>query len=620
MIHTFPKELCLHPGQTKNMIESLFSQHGICSASIQRIPYLTHWDKFHEMIDKSTNIYNGIADEKIKTFIVSGDSLTISWVTTIMFFVCPGCKQSSLGKVWIMTAQVDYLLTGIQRKWDRQFFDGAIFFTIHSKQIPGHNEFLKFIKPPWIQEDGFFPLFWEQVFDCSLPSSGLTVVDGNICTGEDKLEDIPGSLFEVQLTGHSYGIYNAVYILAQALHALFLLQSSHGDLMKPKLLHYEDAQPWKRQKVGKVDPDALKGQELVINKEMIIWHRSFNQDSFRFLPWSQLSFLHAPFFHFSQIRHENTGQEIEVGGSATKKLITNLKPQTSYRFSLVGQRSEKGDLQQKVVVSTAANMLSRKPEVSYRHEIDGNVIVTLPDVRTSDPPVQAYYIVVLPLKKTKSGQFQNPYNSPEEMDLEELIQQISRLQRRSLRHSRQLDPHKAYIAARVHVLPSIFTLGDMKRYDNFENKALEAGQKYVIFILAVLQTNEPMYAASPFSDPIQMDSSDPQPKIEGEEGLIWVIGPVLAVVFIICIVIAILLYKNKPDSKRKDSEPRIKCLLNNAEITPHHPKDPVEMRRINFQTPGNQLHATLPLLLDGCMLLIPLHALAKFCSQRHTHV
>lgn len=46
-------------------------------------------------------------------------------------------------------------------------------------------------------------------------------------------------------------------------------------------------------------------------------------------------------------------------------------------------------------------------------------------------------------------------------------------------------------------------------------------------------------------------------------------------------------------SKRKDSEPRTKCLLNNAEITPHHPKDPVEMRRINFQTPGNWLQTSL---------------------------
>ncbi|OCU00259.1 hypothetical protein XELAEV_180060317mg, partial [Xenopus laevis] len=37
--------------------------------------------------------------------------------------------------------------------------------------------------------------------------------------------------------------------------------------------------------------------------------------------------------------------------------------------------------------------------------------------------------------------------------------------------------------------------------------------------------------------------------------------------------------------KRKNSDPRTKCLLNNAEIAPHHPTDPVEMRRVNFQTP-----------------------------------
>ncbi|XP_062816774.1 receptor-type tyrosine-protein phosphatase S isoform X2 [Anolis carolinensis] len=294
-----------------------------------------------------------------------------------------------------------------------------------------------------------------------------------------------------------------------------------------------------------------------------------------------------------KIRQENSGQEVEVDGRLTKKLITNLRPHTSYRFSLTPRRSDKGDLQQKVEVMTAANLMSKKPVVSYRHEMDGNVVLHLPEAKSADFPAQAYYVVVVPLKKTRSGQFQNLYNTPEEMDLEELVQEISRLQRRSLRHSRQLDPHKPYVAARFYSLPSVFILGDMKRYDGFENKALEAGQKYVVFVLAVLRTNEAVYAASPFSDPIQMDSADPQPKIEGEEGLIWVIGPVLAVVFIICIVIAILLYKNKPDSKRKDSEPRIKCLLNNAEIAPHHPKDPVEMRRINFQTPDSGLSSPL---------------------------
>ncbi|XP_046760512.1 receptor-type tyrosine-protein phosphatase S isoform X15 [Gallus gallus] len=286
------------------------------------------------------------------------------------------------------------------------------------------------------------------------------------------------------------------------------------------------------------------------------------------------------------------GLNVDVDGRTTKKLITNLKPHTFYNFVLMNRGNSMGGLQQNVAAWTAANMLSRKPEVTHKPDADGNVVVILPDVKSS-VAVQAYYIVVVPLRKSRGGQFLNPLGSPEEMDLEELIQDIARLRRRSLRHSRQLDFPKPYIAARFRSLPNHFVLGDMKHYDNFENRALEPGQRYVIFILAVLQEPEATFAASPFSDPIQLDNPDPQPIIDGEEGLIWVIGPVLAVVFIICIVIAILLYKNKPDSKRKDSEPRTKCLLNNAEITPHHPKDPVEMRRINFQTPDSGLSSPL---------------------------
>uniref|UniRef100_A0A493SXT8 Receptor-type tyrosine-protein phosphatase S n=2 Tax=Anatinae TaxID=2068716 RepID=A0A493SXT8_ANAPP len=282
------------------------------------------------------------------------------------------------------------------------------------------------------------------------------------------------------------------------------------------------------------------------------------------------------------------GLNVDVDGRTTKKLITNLKPRTFYNFVLMNRGNSMGGLQQNVAAWTAADMLSRKPEVTHKPDADGNVVVILPDVKSS-VPVQAYYIVVVPLRKSRGGQFLNPLGSPEEMDLEELVQDIARLRRRSLRHSRQLDFPKPYIAARFRSLPSHFILGDMKHYDNFENRALEPGQKYVIFILAVLQEPEATFAASPFSDPIQLDNPDPQPIIDGEEGLIWVIGPVLAVVFIICIVIAILLYKNK----RKDSEPRTKCLLNNAEITPHHPKDPVEMRRINFQTPDSGLSSPL---------------------------
>ncbi|XP_039182640.1 vomeronasal type-2 receptor 26-like [Crotalus tigris] len=302
-------------------MESLFSRHGICSASTKRIPFLSYWDKFFEMLETWKNIYKHIIDEKTNIFVMCGESLTIAWLTEIIFWLSPGHEQSSLGKVWIMTAQMDYLLTGMIKKWDRQFFDGAICFKVHSKEIPGFKEFLKFIKPPWIQGDDFFPLFWEQVFDCSLPSPSLTKLVNPFCTGQERLEDIPGALFEVQMSGHSYSIYNAASVLAQALHALFLLRSNHRHFLRHKLSKYKDSQPWQlhqflkgmkfnnslgetltfydqkkmeggfdiinivvfpnstfqRHKIGKVDPDALKGKEIVINEDMIVWHRSFNQ-------------------------------------------------------------------------------------------------------------------------------------------------------------------------------------------------------------------------------------------------------------------------------------------------------------------------------------------------------
>lgn len=54
-----------------------------------------------------------------------------------------------------------------------------------------------------------------------------------------------------------------------------------------------------------------------------------------------------------------------------------------------------------------------------------------------------------------------------------------------------------------------------------------------------------MFATSPYTDTVMTPELvvDPLPVETGGDGLIWVVGPVLAVVFIICIVIAILLYK-----------------------------------------------------------------------------
>ncbi|XP_045077682.1 receptor-type tyrosine-protein phosphatase S-like isoform X28 [Coregonus clupeaformis] len=280
------------------------------------------------------------------------------------------------------------------------------------------------------------------------------------------------------------------------------------------------------------------------------------------------------------------GQSVEVDGKLTQKLITGLQPETQYSFLLTNRGNSAGGLQHRVSTMTAPDILRTKPYLIGKTNLDGKVTVELPSVQTSEK-VRGYYIVVVPLKKQRTGKFLKPWDSPDEMNLEELLKEINRTSR-GLRFRRQAEP-KAYIAAYFKDLPTDFTLGDTKIYGDFENKQLANGQEYIFFVLAVLEISEnTMYATSPYSDPLVSADLDPQPIIDEEEGLIWVVGPVLAVVFIICIVIAILLYKSsKPDRKRAESEARKGSLPNSKEMLSHNPTDPVELRRMNFQTPGS---------------------------------
>uniref|UniRef100_A0A3Q1CN66 protein-tyrosine-phosphatase n=1 Tax=Amphiprion ocellaris TaxID=80972 RepID=A0A3Q1CN66_AMPOC len=253
-------------------------------------------------------------------------------------------------------------------------------------------------------------------------------------------------------------------------------------------------------------------------------------------------------------------QKMDVDARQMRVLITGLRHNTTYEFRVTCQESMDGGPRHRVVARTAPLILVKKPKL--------------------DIYAENFYVVVVPLKRTP-GTVKNLKN-PDEMDMEELLREVTP-KRRSRRQLAQLDQSKPYIIACFRRLPSSFTVGSDHSHSICENKPLEPGQEYVFFLLAELNATK-MFATSPYTDTVMTKELlvDPLP-VEPGDGLIWVVGPVLAVVFIICIVIAILLYKNR---KRKESEPRTKCLLNNADITPHHPTDPVEMRRINFQTPA----------------------------------
>ncbi|KAM6451843.1 vomeronasal type-2 receptor 26-like [Liasis olivaceus] len=226
-------------------MEPLLSQHRICSAWTEMMPQKTHWDKLSDMVELASNIFITLSDNKTSTVIIYGESLTLSWLNTIIFVLDPTSERSIVfGKVWIFTAQTDFLLTGTQRQFDLEVFHGAISFTIHPGEHLGFKEFVQVMHPSWNQGDRFLKDVWAQASDCIFLDALDSMLDNDTCTGREKVENLPGPLFEMQMTGHSYSVYNAVYALAHALHAIYLLRCSTRHLVESKRSLCHDLQAW----------------------------------------------------------------------------------------------------------------------------------------------------------------------------------------------------------------------------------------------------------------------------------------------------------------------------------------------------------------------------------------
>ncbi|KAG3282964.1 protein tyrosine phosphatase, receptor type F, transcript variant X18 [Ictidomys tridecemlineatus] len=278
------------------------------------------------------------------------------------------------------------------------------------------------------------------------------------------------------------------------------------------------------------------------------------------------------------------GQSVEVDGHSMRKLIADLQPNTEYSFVLMNRGSSAGGLQHLVSIRTAPDLLPHKPLPASAYIEDGRFALSMPQVE--DPSlVKWFYIVVVPIDRVGGNILTPRWNTPEELELDELLEAIEQGgEERRRRRRRQTERLKPYVAAQMDVLPETFTLGDKKSYRGFYNRPLSPDLSYQCFVLASLKepVDQKRYASSPYSDEIVVQVTPAQQQEEPE--MLWVTGPVLAVILIILIVIAILLFKRKrthsPSSKDEQSIGLKDSLL-------AHSSDPVEMRRLNYQTPGS---------------------------------
>ncbi|XP_070810684.1 vomeronasal type-2 receptor 26-like [Pituophis catenifer annectens] len=305
-------------------VQPLLSQNGVCLAFTQKIPQYLDLEDMPELSKSISIIFDKLKDQKVNVFLLHGESITIVWLRTIMFLRDPENKESAtFRKVWILMNPIDFILLGNQRSWDLQMFHGALSFTVHTRDIQGFKEFLQVIKPS-THKDAFLQEVWEQLFDCSISNTELSSTITETCSGEENLENLPTPLFEFQMTGESYSIYNAVYAVAHSLHEAVRSKSQPREIQRvefPNLLPWQlhsflqgisfnnsavekvflnekgeatggfditnlitfPNRSFQRIRVGKMDPHIPNVKELIIDEELIVWHPAFNQ----VIPFSQ---------------------------------------------------------------------------------------------------------------------------------------------------------------------------------------------------------------------------------------------------------------------------------------------------------------------------------------------
>ncbi|XP_042329776.1 vomeronasal type-2 receptor 26-like [Sceloporus undulatus] len=311
-------------------LEPMLSQNQICSAFTESYPknprlYLG----INEMINGILNYIPLFMESKANGVVIYGESVTIRTLATVMFvrevinhLVDPSNnKKKSSGKVWITTAQIDFTFNTLQNSYNIQMFHGAISFIVHTKEVQGFQEFLQTVEPSAANGDGFISDFWEQAFDCLVSNSIEPTHTVDTCIGDEMLETLPVTFFEMSMTGHSYSVYNAVYVVAHALHNMHSSKSSHRVMRGEDRWTPLKVEPWQlhswlqrisfnnsagdevvfnehgeleagfditnlvtfqnnsylRVTVGRLDHKAPCGKELTLDEERIHWHGDLMQ-------------------------------------------------------------------------------------------------------------------------------------------------------------------------------------------------------------------------------------------------------------------------------------------------------------------------------------------------------
>lgn len=220
----------------------LLTEHDLCVAFTETMettisgPYIELWN--HIVRVNSTFYHN-----KVNVVVVYGHSRDLFPLTVWMDFTYKIGQMALIGKVWIMTVQWDFTAMDSQGLWFLKPFNGALSFTSHTNNVPEFWGYLQDFNLWPSQNCDFMRSFSRRVFHCyGLYSDLAPSQRENICGGEKRLDLLPGAVFELSMSGPSYGTYNAVHMVARALDKMYSYRSQSRK--RRDRLDLKETQPW----------------------------------------------------------------------------------------------------------------------------------------------------------------------------------------------------------------------------------------------------------------------------------------------------------------------------------------------------------------------------------------